>query len=138
MKTAIPSNDGENISVNFERSRGFIIFETHEGSVLKVEFRDNNTLGITIGHFKRRAKSEDCKEYAHRPLPSALNDCDAVITSGLGQCAITHLRSAGKKVFFTSERNARKALELLTKGHLNCNEDFRLRNKQRKNTGNNI
>jgi predicted Fe-Mo cluster-binding NifX family protein len=94
VKIAIPTNDGINISAHFGRCRQFLIFEAHDGQVRLIETR------INAGCHGRGSGSSDgaAEDHSHSGFVGALQDCEAVLCSGIGAGAMEALKAGGIRV----------------------------------------
>jgi len=113
MKIAIASDDGKTISSHFGRTRGFVIFEIEGKEIKKQEYRNNTFTGHVRG-LEGANHSFD----RHRPILEALEDCQVVISHGMGRRIYDDLKNADIEVFITEEMDAEVALNLYIKGHL--------------------
>lgn len=127
MKTAIPVNDGVNISAHFGRSKGFIIFETGDKKIIKEEYRENSVTGHATGQHHEHGHDHGSGEHpvhSHTGILELLADCETIIAGGMGRRLFTDMQAAGKKVYITREENARKAMILLLGNDLDSNTDM--------------
>lgn len=126
MKTAIPANDGVNISAHFGRSQGFIIFETSDNKIIGEEYRKNSVTGHATGQHHEHGHDHGSREHpvhSHSGILEILADCEIIIAGGMGQRLFNDLQAAGKKVYITREVNARKAMDLQLGNDLDSHTD---------------
>lgn len=107
MKIAFATNDMVTIAPHFGRARGFLVIELEEGKILREEFRENTP------HPHHHAPGHRAQQ-----ILGVLQDCEVVVTRGMGTPAYQALREAGKQVIVTSVRDIREALERWQKGAL--------------------
>jgi len=118
MKVAIASDDGKTISAHFGRTRGFIIYEIEDNTVKTRNYHINDFTGHVRG-----LSGADHSVDRHGPILSALGDCKAVISHGMGQRIYYDLKQAGIEAFIVNETDADKALELYLHNALEDNPD---------------
>ena len=113
MKIGIVSDDEKTIASHFGRARGFLIFEVEAKEIKHREYWLNTFTGHARG-------LEDAGHGVdrHGPILSALKDCTAVISHGMGQRIYHDLRQAGIESIITDETDAGQALRLYVKGEL--------------------
>lgn len=113
MKIAIASDDKMTVSQHFGKTRGFVIAEIDNKNVTALDYRTNTFTGHARGlehaghHIDR-----------HSPILEALQDCEAVISQGMGRRIYDDLMNAGIKVFVTGEADVGKAIALYIEGKL--------------------
>jgi predicted Fe-Mo cluster-binding NifX family protein len=113
MKIAIASDDEKTISSHFGRTRGFVIFEVEGKEVKNREYRSNTFTGHARG-----LEGAGHEIDRHGPILSALSDCKAVISHGMGRRIYDDLKGVGIEVFITDETEVKKALDLYLNGTL--------------------
>jgi predicted Fe-Mo cluster-binding NifX family protein len=112
MKIAIVSDDRENISSHFGRTRGFEVFEVEGKEIKGQEYRENTFTGHARGLEGRHDGDH------HGPILDALRDCQVVISHGMGRRIYDELKGIGIEVFVTEETKIRDALNLYLEGKL--------------------
>jgi predicted Fe-Mo cluster-binding NifX family protein len=112
MKIAIVSDDGENLSSHFGRTKGFVVFEVEGKEIKGQEYRPNTF----TGHARGLEGKHDADH--HGPILSALKDCKVVISHGMGMRIYDDLKGIGIEVFITDETNIKNALSLYLEGQL--------------------
>ena len=125
MKIAIPSDNKEQISALFGRTRGFMIYEIENNEILSSEYRDNTFTGHVRGehHDHSHDNSENNhQQHTHSRILNALYDCEVVIAGGMGRRLLDDLSNANIKVFITRETNINNALSAYIKDSLDHNE----------------
>ncbi|HID40066.1 MAG TPA: iron-molybdenum cofactor biosynthesis protein [Calditrichaeota bacterium] len=118
MKIAIASDDGRTIAGHFGRTRGFIFYEIENGQIINREYRPNDFTGHARGMSGQSHEMD-----RHGPILSALADCRAVISQGMGRRIYDDLQSAGIEAFIVGETDTDKAVELYIKQELKDNPD---------------
>ncbi len=118
MKIAIASDDKKNISDHFGRTKGFIIYEIENGSMKNKEYRIND---FTF-HVQGMVDAPHAID-RHAGILDALNDCQAVISNGMGRRIYDDLQSANIDAFIVHETIAEEALNLYLKNELLDNPD---------------
>jgi predicted Fe-Mo cluster-binding NifX family protein len=113
MKIAIASDDERTISSHFGQTRGFVVFEVEGKEVKNREYRPNTFTGHARG-LEGSGHGID----RHGPILSALSDCKAVISHGMGRRIYDDLKGAGIEAFVTDETEVQKALDLYLNGAL--------------------
>ena len=126
MKIAIVSDDGTTIASHFGSAKGFIIYEIVDGQARQVEYRVNTFTGHARG-----LEGTDHGVDRHGPILEALNDCQAVISRGMGRRIYDDLVAANIDPYVTDEPDAQKAAELHLKGGLVHIGDFRCDHKHK-------
>jgi predicted Fe-Mo cluster-binding NifX family protein len=116
MKIAVVSDDSKTIASHFGRAAGFIIFEIEKGQVINREFRAN---GFTHHHLAGAVhQPHEHQPHSHAGILTALEDCEAVISCGMGQRMFVDFQSVGKEVFITDVSDAETAVHKYLKGEL--------------------
>jgi predicted Fe-Mo cluster-binding NifX family protein len=113
MKIGIVSDDEKTIASHFGRARGFLVFEVDDKKIKSREYRLNTFTGHARG-----LEGADHAADRHGPILSALKDCAAVISHGMGQRIYQDLRQVGIEAIITDETDAERALQLYVKGEL--------------------
>lgn len=121
MKIAVATEDGKTISAHFGRSPFFAIYEIADGKVINKEMRRNTF----TGHFRGEGAHGDGHhdhskgdEHAHKTVAEGLQDCQTVISHGMGRRAWEDLRSRGIEMIVTDETEVERALNLYLAGEL--------------------
>ena len=125
MKIAVASDDRVRIASHFGRTRGFLIFDVKDGSVNDKAYIENNFTGHAQGQAHHHGHGHDHESdhghghhHSHRGILSALNDCEVVISRGMGRRLLDDFTAAGKNVFITWTDDADEAVEQFLKGSL--------------------
>jgi predicted Fe-Mo cluster-binding NifX family protein len=113
MKIAIASDDERTISSHFGQTRGFVVFDVEGKEVKNREYRPNTFTGHARG-----LEGAGHEIDRHGPIISALSDCKAVISHGMGRRIYDDLKEAGIEVFITDEMDVQKAFDLFMTGEL--------------------
>jgi len=113
VKIAIASDEGRTISSHFGQTRGFVVFDIEDKEVKNREYRLNTFTGHARG-----LEGADHGIDRHGPILSALSDCKAVISHGMGRRIYDDLKGAGIEAWVTDETVVQKAIELYLTGEL--------------------
>lgn len=113
MKIAIASDDERIISSHFGQTRGFVVFDVEGKEVKNREYRPNTFTGHARG-----LEGAGHEIDRHGPILSALSDCKAVISHGMGRRIYDDLKGAGIEAFVTDETEVERTIELYLKGEL--------------------
>ena len=113
MKIAIASDEGITISSHFGQTRGFVVFDIEGQEVKNREYRLNTFTGHARG-----LEGADHGIDRHGPIISALSDCKAVISHGMGRRIYDDLKGAGIEALVTDETEVQKAIDLYINGAL--------------------
>jgi len=112
MKIAIASDDGVTVAEHFGRTRGFVVVEVENQVVKSSEYRENTFTNHSMG------KEGTDSDNPHSTIISALSDCKAVISRGIGRRLLDDLTSYGIKAFITDELVVNKVIGLYLSGNL--------------------
>ncbi|HUT00088.1 MAG TPA: NifB/NifX family molybdenum-iron cluster-binding protein [Candidatus Thermoplasmatota archaeon] len=107
MKIAVASDDQKTISVHFGRASGFMVFEIENNTILKQEYREN--IGKSTG---------ECHSCDHDTMIKNINDCDVVISYGMGQRIYADLTSHHILPIVTDEKTVSDAVHKFMKNEL--------------------
>jgi len=120
MKIAVASDNGKNISTHFGRCSYFLVYETNEGNIGKVEVLDNVFTGHARGecHGEPEHHGRIAGHHGHESIINALKDCSVVISNGMGQRLWEDLAASGIRSIITDETDAARAVEMFLKGKL--------------------
>ncbi|MCG3156394.1 MAG: hypothetical protein DKINENOH_03018 [bacterium] len=121
MKIAVATEDGKTISAHFGRSPFFAIYEIADSKVINKEMRRNTFTGHFRGggaHGDGRHDHSKGDEHAHQTVAEGLQDCQTVISHGMGRRAWEDLRSRGIEMIVTDETEVERALNLYLAGEL--------------------
>jgi len=113
MKIAIASDDERTISSHFGQTRGFVVFDVEGKEVKSREYRPNTFTGHARG-----LEGAGHEIDRHGPILSALSDCKAVISHGMGRRIYDDLKGAGIEAFVTDEAEVQKVIGLYINGEL--------------------
>ena len=118
MKIAVASSDGVSISRHFGRSRCFIVFQTSEGKITDQEVRDNTYTAHTKGQHTQVHDHDT--PHSHADIVSALRDCQAVISYGMGRRAAEELKASGiQPLIIGRKATSEEAVQAFLEGKLN-------------------
>lgn len=113
MKIAIATDDKESISEHFGRTLGFLVYEVEDGNIKNESYRKNNFTFHAQGIIDKSHNMDK-----HSKILSALNDCQVVISNGMGRRIYEDLQSANIKPFIVNETNIKDALDLFLQNQL--------------------
>ncbi len=113
MKIAIASDDEKNISAHFGRTKGFIIYDIEDYSVKNKEYRINDFTFHTRGLVDASHTMD-----RHAGIVKALNDCQAIISNGMGRRIYDDLQSANIDAFIVHETDAEEASKWYLKNEI--------------------
>jgi len=116
MKIAVVSDDSTTIASHFGRAAGFVIVEVENGQVIRRDYRPNRF----THHNLSNGVSQEQQHHLHQhgPVLEALEDCQAVISCGMGRRMFDDFQSVGKEVFITDVFEIDSAIEKYLKGEL--------------------
>ena len=119
MKIAVPSDEGTYLSQHFGRTLGFSIFEINDGAITGLEYRPNTFTGHAMGQHAEHQPGQgdheghnDHQQHSHSRIMNALYDCEVDIAGGMGRRLFDDLTENGKRIYITTQVEARKAVEL--------------------------
>ncbi|UCG28472.1 MAG: hypothetical protein JSV24_03680 [Bacteroidales bacterium] len=113
MKIAIASDDGKTIASHFGRARGFVLLDIINDKISSGEYLTNTFTGHARG-----LEGQDHHQDRHGPIMKALEECNVVISHGMGRRIYIELQEAGKEVFITTETDVKSAADLYLRGKL--------------------
>ena len=113
MKIAIATDDGKTIASHFGRAKGFTIFTIDGSTITNKEYRINNFTGHAL-----ELEHSDHNIDRHEPILRALNDCNTVISHGMGRRIYNDLRNAGIQSLITDETRVKSAMKAFIEGTL--------------------
>ncbi len=130
MKVAVVTNDAENISQHFGRSRFYKIITIKNEMQFSQEIRPRGT-----GHYAQGDNHTHHEEHTHNDpqgrhgfgkeadskhaaMAKEIADCDLLIAGGMGAGAYQSFVNAGLKVVLTDTLNIDEAIEKLINGTL--------------------
>jgi predicted Fe-Mo cluster-binding NifX family protein len=114
MKIALATDDkGKTIASHFGRTKGFIIFIVKGSTIESQEYRENSFTGHA-----RELEHSNHNIDRHGPILNALNDCNTVISNGMGRRIYEDLINSGIQALITDETNVKSAMNAFIKGEL--------------------
>lgn len=123
MKVAIASDDGKNISAQFEKTTGFIIFLIDKDkTIYQKDFIANSSVSSAKDN-TLQAKNSALE--SRLTLLTSLDNCDVVISRGIGFNAYTDLLNSEIEVYLTKVLSADQAINLYLKDELDHNPELR-------------
>lgn len=122
-KIAVASEDGQNISHHFGRSRCFLVFEVEDKQILGQSLRDNTFTAHARGECQPGAEHQH--HHDHGAIVQALADCEAVLCYGMGWRAADELKQNGIQAFILpTEMSPEDAVKAYLTGNLGAAGDF--------------
>lgn len=106
MKVAIPTSDGYRISSNAKRIRGFVVYEIIDSKIVKEKYILKNHVNGDNGN---NGTNEEVVDELR--LIAGINDCQIVISNGLGKVMFEELLKAQKEVYITEANDSRIAIK---------------------------
>lgn len=94
MKVAVATIDGNSLSQHFGQSKGFVVFEVENTTVVSREFRTNNHTPHAQGLCNHDGHHEH-GTHSHANILGLLGDCNFVLCGGMGAGAAQALRNLG-------------------------------------------
>ena len=121
MRVAIPSEDGKTIARHTGRANGFIIFDSIDGDVQQVDYR--TALITTTNHAGQgveKPQHENCgnRNHDHSDILSQIEDCQVIISVGIGPRLVNDLRRRSLEPVFCQEESAESAARMFARGEL--------------------
>jgi len=107
MKVAIPTSDGYRISSNAKRIRGFVVYEIIDSKIVKERYILKDHVNGDNGN-NTSNNGEVTDEWK---LIAGINDCQIVISNGLGKVMFEELLKAQKEVYITEANDSRIAIK---------------------------
>lgn len=133
MKVAVATDDYINVTGHIGRCKGFLVIETENGKIIKIEKRENNFTNhgrgmMHEGDGKHRLEHGGAHKDGHQRLAEGLSDCSHLICSGAGWRVQEDLNKVGVEIVLTSEQLCESAAVKLENGTLEINEDLSCNN----------
>ena len=115
MKIAVASDDQKSICGHVGRCQGFLVYEIKDKAVVRREYREND--------FTNHAKGEEHDHHtgagiSHPWLQQSLNDCQAIISMGMGRRLWDDMATLKMEPVITDVEDADKAVALYLEGNL--------------------
>jgi len=125
MKIAIASDDQQLINSHFGRTRGFVIIELESNREINREYRLNTFTHHAQGehHDEHSNEHHSLGQHSHSSILTALSDCKAVISNGMGMRIYNDLKDAGIQPIITRETIVNNAVELFIKDDIDNNPE---------------
>jgi len=119
MRFAIATDNESEIAAHTGRCRGFVIYDSADGTAFRLEFRENDYTGYALGECSGAAGDErEVGHHSHGALLDALSDCQAVVTRGMGFRLLADLRNRGITPYVCSAQTVDEAADLFARGRL--------------------
>jgi predicted Fe-Mo cluster-binding NifX family protein len=119
MKIAIASDDEIKIAPHLGKTNGFVVVDLEFGNIKSREYRKNDFTEHKIG-----LKDNIHEPGRHGQILTALKECRAVISRGMGRRLISDLEVAGIETYLTKEEDVARAIFLYTEGKLDNNPEL--------------
>jgi len=112
MKIAVASDNEKEIAHHFGKAKGFVIFEIENNVPNRLEYREN--IGKSKGF---------CGSCNHPAMIKNIQDCDLVISYGMGRRIYEDLEAGNIKAHVTSETDVDSAVKQYLAGILENRTD---------------
>lgn len=112
MKIAIESDDGETLNSPFHRTRGYIVCDIDDPTLLNAEY-----IRVRRAEKKRTIDFTESKDKVSKSK-FCVSDCGIVISRGMGRTNLRKLKQDGIDVFITFNTRAEDALSAYLKEKL--------------------
>ena len=122
-KIAFVTDNGDTISQHFGRAGKYLVISIENSKVQDRDLRDK----MGHHHFQSNDTPEehgeghgfsDQSQKKHVQMLAAIEDCDVVVSGGMGMGAYESIRSAGKKPIITDIVDIDHALDVYLRGEL--------------------
>ena len=128
MKIAVATDDQISVCGHVGKCKGFMIFSIDSGKILNKEFREN----IFTNHHNKSSTEKDDHRHGgghghgdgHKRLAEGLNDCDYLISHGMGRKLVEDIQDQGIKPIITVELDAEEAALKLEKGTIKTDNNL--------------
>ena len=114
MKAAVVTDDLQSVSAHFGMARHYLVYDIEGGVVKGKEVRDK----VGHGAGEHHHQGEGAESHLHDTMLANVEDCEAIISGGLGWPMFESIRAAGMKAFVTRIRNADDAVKALADGSI--------------------
>ncbi|HUU96665.1 MAG TPA: NifB/NifX family molybdenum-iron cluster-binding protein [Phycisphaerae bacterium] len=119
MRIAVASDDGTSIAAHTGRCNGFVVFEIDEGKATRQEYRPNSFTPHARGQCQEgHPHGGHAGHHSHAPLLSAIGDCCALVTRGLGPRLVADLASVGIDTYVCTVPSVDRAAQQYAEGRL--------------------
>jgi len=112
MKIAVASDDEKHIAHHFGRAKGFVVFEIVNNVPTRLKYRQN--IGKSNGN---------CGSCNHPAMIKNIQDCDLVISFGMGRRIYEDLQASNIKAHVTDETDVDSAVKQYLEGVLENRTD---------------
>ncbi len=127
MKIAVASDDGRTVSSHFGRAKYFVVVRAEGGEIIEREMRDKWGPGAHREDGCADRRDGDCHGSGHGQGPQArarhkhmlalVEDCDVIVSRGMGQGMRQHLDQQRRHYMLTRARTIESAVDELVSGH---------------------
>lgn len=128
MKIAVATDDFINVSGHVGRCAGFLVYDIEKGEVVSIEERKNSFTNHSRGghehHSHHQHGSGHGSNDGHKRLAKGLQDCEYLISHGMGRRLIDEIKLFRITPIVTSESIAEVAAVKLEAGNLEMEEKF--------------
>ena len=114
MKAAVVTDDLQSVSAHFGMARHYLVYDIEGGVVRGKEVRDK----VGHGAGEHHHQGEGAESHLHDTMHANVEDCEAIISGGMGRPMFESIRAAGMKAFVTRIRNADDAVKALADGSI--------------------
>jgi predicted Fe-Mo cluster-binding NifX family protein len=131
MRIAAVSDDGKTISAHFGRAAQYVVVEVEGGEIKSQEIRDkpgHHTFHKEgEGHHHDHDHDHDHRQghgmgagaqQRHRAMTEVIQDCEVILSRGMGRGAYMHMQQAGIKPVITDISDVLEAVQAYLDGTL--------------------
>jgi predicted Fe-Mo cluster-binding NifX family protein len=124
MRIALATDDFKTITGHVGRCNGFIIYDSDDSGIKKIEDRKNTfTLHAHRGGDHEHHQGHGHSGHSHQGLVEGLKDCQYLISQGAGRRLVDELKQVGIEMIITVESDPETAIEKLKKNELTDHPD---------------
>jgi len=124
MKIAVASDDQVHIASHFGQTRGFLIYAVENGKVNEKAYIENRFTGHARGQHQGHDHDAGLHhQHSHRRILEALDECEVVISRGMGRRLLDDFSAVGKNIYITPAEMADDAISQYLKGALEHDPD---------------
>jgi predicted Fe-Mo cluster-binding NifX family protein len=124
MKIAVVTDNEETISAHFGRATKYMVFSIEEGQVVSREIREKAShRDFSCGHHHEREGHGRHgmgrhSRGKHQQMFENIQDCELVLTRGMGQGAYQGLKELGKQPILTEISDIETAVQAVLAGSI--------------------
>lgn len=124
MKIAVVTEDGAVVSAHFGRAAQLAVFTVEDGQVVNREVREKPHHGAEHDHDHHQHNGDQHHHHGgglFQQILPVLQDCQVVISRGMGQPAFARLQQAGIEPILTDIREVETAVKAYLAGTITNN-----------------